>query len=153
MLGDGVQVKSVDAKVKSNDATIMTSNDATIIKSSDATKTTSRDQSQQPTKQTIPPTTPSSSPLDVTPSSHSHLARLPAPPRLRPLSRLPVESLPRSQPRTHEGCRAAQSRDQNPPEIGTPPPPLPFSTVPSYWTGSPRYPTNSTSARRPPFSP
>ena len=43
MLGDGVQVKSVDAKVKSNDATIMTSNDATIIKSSDATKTTSID--------------------------------------------------------------------------------------------------------------
>ena len=111
-------------------------------------------QTMQHTTQSSPHTTQSSPPLNVTLPSPSHIAGLPAPRRLPPhAARLAVDSLSSSQPRTHAGRRAAQPRRPRPATIGTPLSPLTFSTEPSCWTGSPRSPTNSTSARRPPFSP
>ena len=101
---------------------------------------------------TLSHTTSSSPPLDVLLPFPSHVAGRRVVARLRPLSHLPVDSLPPTQSRPPSSRRAAQPRDQNPPEIGSRVPSLPRSTVRNSWTGSPRYPTNSTSARRPPFS-
>ena len=78
---------------------------------------------------TLSHTTSSSPPLDVLLPFPSHVAGRRVVARLRPLSHLPVDSLPPTQSRPPSSRRAAQPRDQNPPEIGSRVPSLPRSTV------------------------